>query len=233
MFRDIYAISYKMKRELYHKIFTIAFAVVVCFVGITLFMTFVLCPVRDKSVSMTPDIATNGFSLVAPLLRTPKRGDVMLVQVHPIEKKSLPVRFVNLVARFLTAQQWQPIHEDRYGNMTTPFVRRVIGMPGDTIYLENYIVYIKPQHESLFKTEFELTQTKYNVTIANPPAQWDKELGVQGKTAPVTLGENEYFVLGDNRLESADSRLWGAVTQHEFKGKLLVQYFPFHKFRVF
>ena len=231
MFRDIYAISYKMKRELYHKIFTIAFAVILCFVAISLFMTFVLFPVRDKSVSMTPDVATNGFELVTPLLRTPKRGDVMLVQVYPVEKKSLPVRFVNLLGRFLTAQQWQPVAEDR--NETSQFVRRVIGMPGDTIYLDNYIAYIQPKDEKHFKTEFELTETKYNVTTVTPPSRWDTELGVQGKTVAVTLGENEYFVLGDNRLASADSRLWGAVTQGAFRGKLLLQYMPFSKFRLF
>lgn len=233
MFKDIYAISYKMKRELYHKVFTVVLAVVLCFVGISLFMTFVLFPVRETSVSMQPDVSANGFALVTPLLRTPRRGDVMVVQAYPAEKHAVPARLVNLLARFVTAQQWQPLPDDCFGNQAVPFVRRVIGMPGDTMYLNDYIVYIKPKDEKFFRTEFELTQTKYDVTIAAPPPQWDVSLGAQGNTEPVTLGDDEYFVLADNRLVSADSRLWGAVTQADFKGMLLVQYLPITQFRVF
>ncbi len=233
MFKDIYAISYKMKRELYHKVFTVVLAAVSCFAGISLFMTFVLFPVRETSVSMLPDVAVNGFSLATPLLRSPRRGDVMLVQAYPAGKNAVVARLVNQLARFVTAQQWQPLPDDRFGNRARPFVRRVIGMPGDTIYLNDYIVYVKPRDEKFFRTEFELTRTKYDVTIAAPPPQWDVSLGAQGKTEPVTLGDGEYFVLGDNRLVAADSRLWGAVTQEDFRGKLLVQYVPFTQFRVF
>lgn len=233
MFKDIYAISYKMKRELYHKVFTVVLAVVLCFVGISLFMTFVLFPVRETSVSMLPDVAVNGFSLATPLLRTPRRGDVMVVQAHAAEKNAVPARLVNQLARFLTAQQWQPLPDDRFGNRSRPFVRRVIGMPGDTIYLNDYIAYIKPRNEKFFRTEFELTRTKYDVTIAAPPPQWDLSLGAPGKTEPVTLGDGEYFVIGDNRLLAADSRLWGAVTQDDLRGMLLVQYVPLTQFRAF
>lgn len=233
MFKDIYAISYKMKRELYHKVFTVVLAVVSCFVGISLFMTFVLFPVRETSVSMMPDVAVNGFSLATPLLRTPRRGDVMLVQAYSAEKNAVPARLVNQLARFVTAQQWQPLPDDSFGNRSVPFVRRVIGMPGDTIYLNDYIVYIKPRDEKFFRTEFELTRTKYDVTIAAPPPQWDPSLGAQGRTEPVTLGDGEYFVLADNRLVAADSRLWGAVSQDAFRGMLLVQYVPLTQFRVF
>ena len=143
MFKDIYAISYKMKRELYRKVFTVVLAVVSCFVGISLFMTFVLFPVRESSVSMMPDVAVNGFALATPLLRSPRRGDVMLVQAYSAEKNAVPARLVNQLARFVTAQQWQPLPDDSSGNRSSPFVRRVIDIPGDTIYLNEYIVYIK------------------------------------------------------------------------------------------
>ena len=98
-------------------------------------------------------------------------------------------------------------------------------MPGDTIYLDNYLLYIKPKNENHFLTEFELTQTKYDITVANAPVQWDKDLGAKGKMQEIVLGEDEYFVLCDNRLESSDSRTWGVVRQSTFKGKVLLVYF--------
>lgn len=232
MFKDIYAISYKMKRELYHRIFTIVLSLILCFSGITLFITFILFPVRNVSEAMTPDIPENSLEFVFPLLRTPKRGDVMLIQPYPVENKSLPLRFANLVCRFITAQQWQPFPGDKNENSSVPFIRRAIGMPGDTIYLDNYLLYIKPKNENHFLTEFELTQTKYDITVANAPVQWDKDLGAKGKMQEIVLGEDEYFVLCDNRLETSDSRTWGVVRQSTFKGKVLLVYFPFNKFRL-
>ncbi len=232
MFKDIYAISYKMKRELYHRICTVVTAVILCFVSVSLFMMFILFPVRNVSEAMTPDIPENSLEFVIPLLRTPKRGDVVLIQPYPVEKHSLPVRLINLLCRFVTAQQWEPFQGDKNGNRSVPFIRRAIGMPGDTIYLDNYLLYIKPKKESHFLTEFELTQSKYDITVANAPVQWDKDLGAKGNTKEITLGEDEYFVLCDNRLESSDSRTWGVVKQTAFRGKAVLVYFPFSKFRL-
>ena len=71
------------------------------------------------------------------------------------------------------------------------------------------------------------------MNIAVAPKFWDLDLGVKGKMAEFTLGEDEFFVLGDNRLESADSRVWGVISHEEFQGKVLFQYLPFNRFRMF
>jgi len=232
MEKNIYAVSSKLRKELYHRIFVVALTIIVTVSLISLFLTFVLFPVRNTTVSMTPDVSENAFEMVCPLITTPSRGDLMLIEGRNVPKKSIFQRFINTVCRFATAQQWYPFElEGRSGSI--PSIRRVIALPGDTIYMNQYVTYIKPRGENHFLTEFELTEAKYNVNIAVAPKFWDLDLGVKGQMKEITLGDGEYFVLGDNRLESSDSRVWGTITQDEFKGKVLLQYFPFNRFRLF
>ena len=46
----------------------------------------------------------------------------------------------------------------------------------------------------------------------------------------IVLGENEYFVLADNRVSSVDSRIYGTVDVSELKGKAVLRFFPFNSF---
>lgn len=232
MEKNIYAVSYKLRRELYHQVFTVLLTVIICISLVSLFLTYILFPVRNTTVSMTPDVCENAFEMVCPLVKTPRRGDVMLISGRHESKKTVVQRFVNTLCRFVTAQQWYPFEiPGRTGSY--PAIRRVIALPGDTIYMNQYVTYIKPKGQNHFLTEFELTEAKYNVNIAVAPKFWDLDLGVRGKMTEMTLGEHEYFVLGDNRLESSDSRVWGVVSESEFKGKVLFQYLPFNRFRLF
>jgi len=90
------------------------------------------------------------------------------------------------------------------------FVKRVIGLPGETIVLKNGQVFIddKPlQSEPYVKNKSRDTHD------------------------PVTLGEDEYFVMGDNRTGSSDSRSWGPLQRHFIIGKAWLIYYPFDHFR--
>ncbi len=91
------------------------------------------------------------------------------------------------------------------------FVKRIIGLPGETLAIQNGQVFIdgKPL----------------------PP-----ETYVQNRSSenygPVTLGEDEYFVMGDNRTGSSDSRSWGPLQKHFIIGKAWLIYYPFDRFTV-
>lgn len=229
MEKNIYAISYKMRRELYHKIFSVAGIVLIFFVLVSLFMTFIIFPVANKSDSMSPDIPAGSYEFVSPLLKNPERGDVILLQNYKDGRMSPFKRILRTISLFVTVHKWQPFEENPVSG-TRPVLRRVVGLPGDTIYIDRYVVFIKPAGQGHFLTEFELTNSRYNAKILVPPALWDSDLGARASISQITLGNDEYFVLGDDRLSSADSRIWGPVKQSSILGRALVLYFPFNKF---
>ena len=95
------------------------------------------------------------------------------------------------------------------------FIKRVIGLPGETVQIMDGKVYIDGE---------ELTGDVYGITdyIENP--------GIAAE--PLTLGEDEYFCLGDNRPVSYDSRYEavGPVHRSEIIGKVWIRIWPLSKF---
>jgi signal peptidase I len=90
------------------------------------------------------------------------------------------------------------------------FIKRVIGEPGDTISIEDGVVSIKnAQNPDGF--------------VLNEPYAEPMPL-----SAPLTetLGEREYFVMGDNRDESSDSRAWGVLQEERIIGRAWLRLFP-------
>lgn len=230
MENNIYAISYKLRRELQRKILSITGIVLLFFLIISLIMTFIIFPVANKSDSMSPDIPAGSYEFVTPLLKTPARGDVIFMQNYDGARVSPIKRLLRTMALFVTFRKWQPFEETPVLG-TRPVLRRVVAVPGDTIYIDRYVVFIKPRGEKHFYTEYEVTNSRYIPKIIVPPANWDSDFGAKASIQQITLGEDEYFVLGDDRLSAADSRVWGAVKQGQFIGKALVLYFPFNKFK--
>ena len=88
------------------------------------------------------------------------------------------------------------------------FVKRIIGLPGETIAINNGIVYIdgKPLPDESSYVDRMGTETE----------------------PPIVMGDDEYFVMGDNRLGSSDSRSWGPLTGKNIIGKAWLVYFPFN-----
>lgn len=89
------------------------------------------------------------------------------------------------------------------------FVKRVIGLPGETVTIKQNAVFITPQSGEEYK-------------LSEPYLRKDVIISVPYR-APRTfiLGENEYFVLGDNRQNSNDSRAYGPVHRSLITGKVL------------
>ena len=228
MENNIYAISYKLRRELQRKILSITGIVLLFFLIISLIMTFIIFPVANKSDSMSPDIPAGSYEFVTPLLKTPARGDVIFMQNYDGARVSPIKRLLRTMALFVTFRKWQPFEETPVLG-TRPVLRRVVAVPGDTIYIDRYVVFIKPRGEKHFYTEYEVTNSRYIPKIIVPPANWDSDFGAKASIQQITLGEDEYFVLGDNRNNSEDSRQAniGNVKESYIVGKAWLKFSSF------
>ncbi|GAC1451543.1 MAG: signal peptidase I [Ktedonobacterales bacterium] len=137
---------------------------------------------RVDGPSMMPTLQNQEYILVDKAeyyLHPPQRGDI-IVFVYPHS---------------------MPDHEQ-------DFVKRVIGVPGDTVRVgTDGVVYVN---------DVRLNEP-YVADLDNPyqPNTW-------------TLGTNQYFVLGDNRGDSSDSRAWGPVPRSNIIGKAALVYWPYH-----
>ncbi len=232
MENNIYAISYRLRRELYHRIFSVVTVALLFFIIVSFLMTFIVFPVANKSESMSPDIPSGSYAFVSPLFKNPGRGDVVLLQNYDGARFGAAKRLLRSLSLFVTFGKWQPFEQKPVAG-TRPVIRRVVGLPGDTLYIDRYVVFVKPEGKNHFLTEFEVTESVYSAKILLPPAMWDQDLGAKSSFEQITLGEDEYFVLGDDRLSSSDSRMWGPVKHEKILGKILMLYFPFGKFRTF
>src|SRR3954465_14159557 len=103
------------------------------------------------------------------------------------------------------------------------FIKRVIGLPGETIELINKKVHVngKPLDEPYIHF---LTPPTADYQEATPS-------DVRERFGPVTVPPNQYFVMGDNRDNSQDSRYWGFLPRDYVKGKALMIYWSYESGR--
>ena len=94
------------------------------------------------------------------------------------------------------------------------FIKRIIGLPGETVELRDGVFYINGEvlPESYLGDDVQTFASGVNDALA--PGQ------------VIVLGEKEYIVVGDNRGDSSDSRSWGAIRREVIVGKAFFAYWP-------
>jgi signal peptidase I len=98
------------------------------------------------------------------------------------------------------------------------FIKRVIGLPGETLELRNKKVYINGN---------PLDEPYVHFLEATHGASEVTSFDVRERYGPVTVPPDQYFVMGDNRDNSQDSRYWGYLPRHYIKGKALMIYWSY------
>ena len=91
------------------------------------------------------------------------------------------------------------------------YIKRIIGLPGETVTIEGKTVTIIDE-----RNPGGLVLTELYLDVAN----------LRDDFLTTILGEGEYFVLGDNRRASSDSRIWGSLKEELIVGKALIRLFP-------
>lgn len=148
---------------------------------------------------------------------------LFVAQPHKVSGRSMDPTFHD-GDYILTDKITYRVSEPQYGDIVVfknprnekqDFIKRVIATPGDTIRLDNNVFYLnsKPLSEDYLSDKIN--------TRGNNFLQ-------EGST--VEIGEGQYFVVGDNREHSSDSREWGTVTKKEIIGKVFFRYWPLESF---
>jgi signal peptidase I len=163
--------------------------------------TFVVQAFKIPTASMEPNLLVGDHLLVNKFVFGPTAS--------PLERMLLPMRDLRrgdiAVFKF-------PEEPER------DFIKRVIGLPGDTIELKNRQVLVNGQKLDEPYAHYMFPQGEGDEYMA---------FDVRQKYGPVTVPAGHYFMMGDNRDNSQDSRYWGFLPAHYVKGRALFIYWSF------
>lgn len=166
------------------------------FLSVVLFLAIdaVSARVRVEGYSMRPTLDDHQYVLISRLayrLDEPQRGDIIVFRPPMYPQESFFKRFTGL------PDEWED------------YIKRVIGLPGEEVRIENGHVYINGEPLD----ELYITASPNYMGIWNVP-------------------EGYLFVLGDNRNNSSDSHSWGLLPMENVVGKAILVYWPPLKWNV-
>lgn len=139
---------------------------------------------------------------------TPKRGDIMIFYPPFVKLKTDPWSVFSRLTGFFCKD--------------VAYIKRVIGLPGEKFQVKQeengtYRVYINdiPLMEEYIMSEYDFHKCRENMYCG-----------------PFVIPEGEYFMMGDNRGNSQDSRFWGTLPQDRFIGRAVCVFWPLTRIKI-
>lgn len=177
-------------------------------------------PPQGTHARVTDDIVK--FALIALLIVIPIR--IFVAQPFIVRGASMEPTFENgeyLIVDQLSYRFEAPERGDvvimRYPkDPSVFFIKRIIGLPNETIELAGAKVTI-------------LKSGTPSITLNEPYVEPDR---LEIEYATYTVGPDDYFVMGDNRIESSDSRSWGLLPKQDIMGRALLRLLPLSRVSV-
>lgn len=207
-------------------------SIAIIIVAVLTFRSMFFEPFRIPSGSMIPTLMIGDFILVNKFsygLKVPFTdmvfGDKSFNPIY-IAGKSEPKRGDVIVFKYPK-------------DLSVNYIKRVVGLPGDTLEIRNKVVYIndkaiEPKEfdgkeimadmDDKFKG-YNLKFYKVKTGEAEHVIQQDNDNYYKVDYDKVTIPKDSYFVMGDNRDFSYDARYWGFVTHEQIKGKAMFVWF--------
>lgn len=175
------------------------------------------------SGSMHPTLIEGDRIIVERFSRfftTPKRGDIMVFYPPSTKLSKKPVPLISRLTGILCKD--------------VAYIKRVIGLPGDKIEIKfeddgAAYVYI---NDKKYKEDYIKSIYEYPLCV---PKKIQKELIADDrimKCGPFELGDDEFFMMGDNRGNSQDSRYWGVLKKDRFIGRAVFLFWPLDRIKV-
>jgi signal peptidase I len=130
-----------------------------------------------------------------------------------------------------------PYQADNAPDYTPTLVKRLIGMPGDTLFMRDGVLNLNgvPQHQS-----FAASNPTGDNSTRSPDFEWQRKIEAKntrfgpppdsvtlGNWGPLIIPADSYFMMGDNRYCSKDSRYWGVVPRDNIRGRPLFVYYSY------
>jgi len=217
--------EYKQKYDKWEKtgwgetISTIVFVLVMVII-----IRFFIAEIRwIPSGSMHPTLVEGDRIVVERFSRFfsgPKRGDIMVLYPPSTQLSRAPIPLLELLTGIMCKD--------------IAYIKRVVGLPGETIEIKfdddgAAYVYINGKK---YKEKYIQSAYEYPLCPDKKMESFFKYDDRVMKCGPFKLGKDEYFMMGDNRGNSQDSRYWGTLKRDRFVGRAVFLFYPFDRVRV-